>query len=163
MGGMAHRNTGEYVIHRLVERNLGDRRARLLILDESQYMSDELLGCVRDLYDRCGIGIVLVANFSLSARWSARRAARKAVFEQILGRLGPRVEVHAPLAGDVEAIMRQHRIEDEASRKLLSRAAATDGGLHNIERILRVAQGSGGDRKLTPAALRDAAMIAGVA
>lgn len=163
LGGNTGPNAGEYAIHRLVEKGLEDRKTRLLILDEVQYASDELLGCVRDLYDRCDMGIVWIGNFSLSARWSGRRAARKAVFEQILGRLGPRIEVHSPLAGDIEVILRQHGIEDEASRKLLSRAAATDGGLHNVERILRVAQGPRGDRNLSAAALRDAAMVAGVA
>ena len=135
----------------------------LIIVDEAQHVSDDMLGCLRDLYDRCGIGLVWVGNFTLAERWAGKRGARNRAFDAILGRRGPQIELDELLPGDIDAIATHHGIDDAASRDVLSRAAAVRGGLHNVNRILRVAKGRDGSRAVTPDLLRDAAVITGVA
>ena len=162
-GRRAPRTTGEYELHCMIEEALAAETVELLIVDEAQHVSDDMLGCLRDLYDRCGIGLVWVGNFTLADRWTGKRGARNRAFDAILGRRGPQIELDELLDGDVDAIASHHGIDDAASRDVLSSAAATRGGLHNVSRILRVAKGRDGSHALSPDRLRDAAVITGVA
>ena len=162
-GRRAARTTGEYEAQVMVEEAIESEFVELLIVDEAQVLSDDMLGCLRDIYDRCGIGIVWMGNFTLSDRWAAKRGARNRVFEAILGRRGPQIEIDAIVDGDFDALMAHYGINDAASRRVLARAAASRGSLHNVDRILRVAKGPHGTLALTAETLREAAMIAGVA
>ena len=161
-GRWAARATREYEAQVMVEEAIKLELVELLIVDEAQHLSDDMLECLRDLYDHCGIGLVWMGNFTLSDRWAGRRGARTRAFEAILGRRGPQIEIDALGDGDIDALATHYGIDDAASRDVLARAASARGGLHNVDRMLRVVGRGGGGRQLTAEALREAAMIAGV-
>ena len=157
------RNEAAHYVHESIGLNLAERGRELLIIDEAQYMCDDALGCCRDWYDNCGIGIVWFANYDLSDRWSQRRTVRKHLFDPILGRLTPPLTLDAPKPDDVRAIALHHEITDAAAVAVLVEASTFEGGLHNVERVIRIARGPDGDAELSLERLRQAAMIAGVA
>ena len=163
VGGDAAANAGADGAYQAIVSALRERPDALVVLDEAQHMDNDLLECIRGFYDECGIGLVLIGNFGLTARWSGQGdRGRCHNFTQLRGRLGPQLALPRPLAEDVEALIGHHGIMGKASHKLLHRSASYPGGLHNVEYVLRIARGLAGEGVSPPyRILKDAALITG--
>ena len=147
--------------YRLILTELAKQAAPVLILDEAQHMADDLVDAVRDLYDEAGTGLVLIANAGLTERWTAPRAARRGNYDQVLGRIGPRLMLGGPHEADVSAIARHHGIESARELGIVQAAAALPGGLHNVAGLLGAARAFQPEGAPTRHTLQKAARIAG--
>jgi len=163
--GMGASAAYEAVRGALCRSHLGD----VLVIDEAQYMSDDLICAVRDLADELrgegwALGIVLLGDGDLAARIGGKsgRGARR--FEPLHGRLGIAQPVLPPDAADFRAIADNVGVAQPQAADLLARVGAGRGGLHNLARTLATAREiAGPGNPLTLAALRTAAQARGVA
>ena len=153
--------TSEFETYQSIERSLGGMVSPLLVLDESQNMADRLLECIRDLYDVCGIGLVLIGNPTLPNRWSRRGQHRRQSFDQLRGRIGPQIELPRPLAKDIDTIIESYGVDGAESRKLLAATARQRGGLHNLAAVLRIARRIQPEGPLTVDTVREAIGMSG--
>lgn len=171
LGAYVSQNGGANELYQDIRRTLELRSDLLLILDEAQYMDDELLESVRDLYDESNdprqnrqMGLVLVGNHGLTDRWSDRSAKRRKFnnFKQLRGRLGPMLDLRAPTVDDVSALCAHHGITGRQACGMIAKVATAPGGLHNVANLLRVAvQLAGPGAAISPRHLDEAALVTG--
>lgn len=130
----------------------------LLILDEAQHLSDDALECIRDLYDETKVGIVLIGNKGLK-RWELAKKGKQAnSFAQLRGRIGPFMELAAPLDQDVMAICEFHQLK--TGFDLVRKIARKEGQLHLVAKVIQVAgELSESDRPITHDDLKKAATV----
>lgn len=92
----------------------------VLILDEFHellytYRRESFFACaefVRELYDRCGIGIVLsLTNFGRDQIWDSRKSDLEQIFRRGVHRIQVGTKSGLPLRGDVEMILEHHGLE----------------------------------------------------
>lgn len=115
----------------------------LIVVDEAQHAADQLLEELRCIHDEIGIGVVLCGNPTFAARFKGKVAI--ATFSQLTSRIGARLELTAPTAGDVEMVCDCHGVELARSRSALEKIAGQGGGLRTVVKVIRVAQRMAGD------------------
>lgn len=165
-------NSGACELHLEIVNSLSiwGRPSTLLILDEAQHMSDELLEAVRDIYDEVGVnepgfGVVLVGNPTLADRWAGQPGKRRtSSFAQLRGRIGAQLgPLPGPLPEDLEAICAHGGIAGQRARTFLQRIAKHPGRLHTVSNLLKVAQKlAGAEVALTFEHLEAAASVLGL-
>ena len=106
---------------------------QLLLIDEAQHLSDASVEEIRAIYDAMSIGVVFIGNRDLRDRWSGKRWA------QLGSRFLHRIDLEAPLPGDIDAIGAAMGVEGKRPRDLLGRVASGPGGLRIMRKHLDVA------------------------
>ncbi|GAN68556.1 AAA family ATPase [Acetobacter orleanensis] len=136
----------------------------LLILDEAQFMSADLLSAIRNIWDRletrgCNPGIVLVGTESLHERICGRR--RSEDMDALSGRLGQKMVNLAISEEDVRAVCKHLNIMGEKEFALLYRVGRERGGLHNIKRVVEMAEQIADGKHITLSTLKTSIAVTG--
>jgi len=99
--GIVSCRSNAVLLNRIADTLKGSRR--LLIVDETQFLTWEAFEAVRKIYDCAGIGVVYCGMQRL---YSQMRGGNKAyLFDQIFSRIGPRVHVKTIRKEDVKLIV----------------------------------------------------------
>lgn len=136
-----------------------ERKARgsggLIVVDEAQHLSRPALEQLRSIHDRAAIGIVLAGNPAVLSRLEGDR---KAEFAQLFSRIGMRLTLARPKAGDVSAILDAWGVTDAEETRLLSTIAGKPGALRGLDKCLVLATmvASGAGRARTADDIRSA-------
>lgn len=133
----SYRGGARYLLSRLIANKLHGSSA-LLVVDEAQHLSSEMLDQLRTYYDQCRVGIALVGNASVITRLEG--GARRAEYAQLFRRVGMRLRRPKPLAEDVTALLAEWGVEDPALQKRLRNIAAKPGALGVMSKVFRLAQ-----------------------
>lgn len=121
--------------YEILERGLGRRHGRLLILDEAQHLSDEALEALRCIHDGTQAGVLLCGNAFFRTRFNNERRG----FGQITSRLGIRIVLEHPDAADVDSICAQREVHDPAARSFLVTQSRTVGALRLVDSLIDMA------------------------
>ena len=120
----------------------------LLIIDEAQHLNTLGIETVRSLYDAADgdAGVVLAGNESVYSRITG--GARAAHFAQVFSRIGKRLRLNQPVAGDALAIAEAFGISGAAERDLLFDISQKPGALRGMVKVIKnasmFAAGAGG-------------------
>lgn len=160
-------NLGKADLFDLVIGELGRpyRSTDLLIVDEMNHGTAELVHLLRDLWDNTRCGMALIGTPDMENLW-AERAGRKTgkgdAFAAFRARVGQRLELHKPIAEDVDALCRHLDLKGKRERDLIEKCVRAWDGLHNLEHVLENARQLAGDgRAITAENLFDAASLSG--
>ncbi len=128
-------------------------RHTLLIVDEAQFLSDEAVNELRYLMDEYGVGIALLGNEDLNARYGGVRP--KEGYGQLHRRIGMRVRRLHPQAGDIEAYVAAWNFGDADIIRMLKAIASRSGALGQVAETVKLAAVLSGDSgQLTAEAIR---------
>lgn len=132
----------------------------MLIIDEAQLLSDQIIDELRCLYDHNNFPLIFCGNAEFRSRFNNTKAAS---FTQFTSRVGVRFDIDEPRDGDVEAICDSLRIDRSATtRKYTSEIANLSGGLRIIGKISSLAgRGIGEDETIKLERLKEAAKLLG--
>ena len=123
--------------------------AGLLIIDEAQHLNALGIETVRSLYDAAdeGAGVVLAGNESVYSRITG--GARAAHFAQVFSRIGKRLRLNQPVAGDALALADAFGVTGSAERDLLVDISQKPGALRGMVKVIKnatmFAAGAGGE------------------
>lgn len=109
----------------------------LLIVDEAQHLSVKALDNVRSIQDAAGVGLVFMGNEVVYTQLTGGN--RTNGFAQLFSRIGKRVRLGRPQAGDVDALLNAWGIQGKAERKILAEIAGKPGALRGTTKVLRLA------------------------
>ena len=110
----------------------------LIIVDEAQHYTTQMLNQIRTYYDQCGVGIALIGNEAINAR--LRGGKRASEYAQLTRRVGPRVNRHKPRSGDITALLDAWEVPEGDVRKMLRAIALRPGALGEMQKTHRMAQ-----------------------
>jgi DNA transposition AAA+ family ATPase len=138
---------------------------KLLIVDEMNHGTAELVHLIRDLWDAIHCGVVLIGTPDMENLW-AERAGRKTgkgdAFAAFRARIGQRQELKKPNADDVDALCRHLDLKGKRERDLIEQYVQAWDGLHNFEHLLANAyELAEAGRSITAENLFDAASLTG--
>ena len=108
----------------------------LLIVDEAQHLTKQALEAARSIHDSTTVGLALSGNASVFNRLYG---GGDNGFAQLYSRVGKRVRLVRPLAGDVLAISKSFGVAGAAETKLLEEIARKPGALRMVVKTLRLA------------------------
>jgi len=129
-------------------RNIG----ALLIIDEANHATIDMLDQARVFYDKCGCGVALLGSEALNER--LRGGKRPGEYAQLISRVGMRLpHVRKPRTGDIKALLDNWQITAPEIRSALKAVALQPGALRSMHRTHRMAQmlANHEDRELTVA------------
>jgi len=89
-------------VARLLKQRLAGTRA-LIIVDEAQHLTTEMLDQLRAFHDQAEIGIALVGNSAVIGRLEGGRRSNE--YAQLYSRVGMRLNRREPKKADVEALL----------------------------------------------------------
>lgn len=133
-GGMGGVQQLSYWVIERVE----DRHA-LIVLDESQYLSDRALNQLRFIHDKCGVGLALAGNTEVMRRIRSGGGRGAAPFAQLHSRVSMPEHYGAPEQADIDIILEAWEVEHPKERAFLSKIAAQPGCLRQITMTLEAA------------------------
>ena len=116
-----------------------DYHADVLLIDEAQHADDRCLDALRSIHDLTNAPLILAGNETLRSRFNSTRAAS---FAQLTSRIGPRLELKATAAADVDALASHYGITDQDAKRWLKQRCTGHGGLRTMERLVRIARGN---------------------
>ena len=105
----------------------------LLIVDEAQHLSTASLEELRSLHDASGCGVALVGSDPF---WLSLSGGRRPEFAQLFSRVGMRVRLGAPAAGDVSALLSAWGLEGAGIESAATSIAARHGALRGLTKAL---------------------------
>jgi DNA transposition AAA+ family ATPase len=123
---------------------------RMLLIDESHYLSQECVDIIRRIHDQAGVPVVFGGNestyqgFKTRSSGSMNRGMGAMAYTQLRGRLAARVQLRAEdiTTNDIRLIANQmapsEAIEDAIAQ--LKNEALFNGGLRRVVRVLHMAQ-----------------------
>ncbi len=109
----------------------------LLIVDEAQNLTTELLEQLRTVFDTGAIGITFVGDETVHARLEGLN--RTAKYARLFSRVGMRLQRPVPAKRDIELLMDAWGVEGAPERRLLLAIARKPGALRGMTRCLRMA------------------------
>lgn len=112
-------------------------RQTLLIVDESQNLSDEAINQLRYFFDEYRCGIALLGNEEIYTRFG--KGDPREGFGQIHRRIGKRLRRMRPQTGDIAATLDAWGVADPESRKLLTAIGYKHGTLGQISETMKLA------------------------
>lgn len=141
---------GAAPLHRAIVREASGMGG-LSIVDETRHLAPAALEPLRGIHDAAGTGLALLGSRDVHARPVGADGA--ATPERLRARIGKRLALSVPSAGDVDAIADAWGVTGAASRKLPNDIAAGAGGLRGVAKALRLAtlQAEAADRAVTDA------------
>ena len=128
----------------------------VLLIDEAQHADDRCLDVLRSIHDETNVALILAGNETLRSRFNATQAAS---FAQLTSRIGPRLELKATAAADVDALASHYGIADPDARQWLRQRCTGHGGLRTMVRLIGIAKESAESGELRLDHLKDAAGI----
>jgi hypothetical protein len=130
----------KYYLYRDVRNYLRDRGVvHMVAFDEANHLKPDALDITRDLFDVCGIAMVLLGNVELYTRLSRNAKQLEAIGSgllPLLSRVSNRLDLRQNVAGDFEAIAAHHGLVGPA-RDLIVRCHGLRGGLRRVDAIIR--------------------------
>ena len=130
----------------------------VLLIDEAQHLNDRCLDELRCIHDQTRVSLILAGNESLRSRFNTTRTAS---FAQLTSRIGPRLELKATAAADIDALASHYGITDQDARLWLKQRCTGHGGLRTMARLVKIAKDAGDKGELRLAHLKEAAGILG--
>ncbi|MBX9750870.1 MAG: AAA family ATPase [Roseococcus sp.] len=124
-------------IARLIKQRLIGTRA-LIIVDEAQHLTTEMLDQLRAFHDQAEIGIALVGNSAVIGRLEGGRRSQE--YAQLYSRVGMRLNRREPKKGDVEAMLDAWGVEEKDVRLALRAVAKQGGALRSCNKAFLLAQ-----------------------
>jgi hypothetical protein len=112
--------------------------AGILVIDEAQHCTWEVLEEVRSIHDQCKVGLVLVGSEKVYGTITG--GARRAEYAQIFSRIAKSYSVQTPTKECVHAVARGFGITDNASLGFLYDVAARRGALRMVTGCIAYAQ-----------------------
>lgn len=109
----------------------------LLILDETQHLSEKALEEIRGWNDHAGLGIALLGNEGLLMRLEG--GSRRIAYAQLYSRVSLRIVRPLPLEGDVDALAAAWDIVDDQVARYLRKICMLPGGLRSGTMALELA------------------------
>lgn len=110
----------------------------LLIIDEAQHLTKQALESIRGIHDRTGVGLALMGNTNVYNRLYGS-GMKSEDFAQLYSRIGKRVFLKQPVAGDIHAIAGAFGITDARALGWLKQIAMKPGGLRGVAKTMRLA------------------------
>lgn len=150
VGGGARR------LSRSIRAQLGAAKA-LVIIDEAQHLSLAAIEELRSIHDATGCGLALVGNETVYTRLTG--GSRAAHFAQIFSRIGLRLFIAGPQAGDVRALASSWGVKNADVVELLEQVATRPGALRGVHKAIRAASRS--RREVTVEAIQKALALLG--
>lgn len=134
---------------------LKDRDA-LLLIDEAQHLSSEAIDQLRTIHDKAGCGVVLMGNESIVKKIGD--AERVPQLAQLYSRFGMRLSLNRPVTADVDALLKEWKVDDKEEIKFMRAIAAKPGGLRALTKtmVAATAMATGNDEPRALAHMRDA-------
>lgn len=123
---------------------------RLLILDDAHHAAPAALEWLAGLCEAAGVSAVLAGDLSL--------ARQVATLPQIAGRVRRPATPDRVAEADAAAVAAAEGIADPEALRLLTRAAALPGGLHNLRAVIELARIFAGEEPVAAAHVRAAAV-----
>lgn len=108
----------------------------LLVVDEAQHLSKPALEACRAIHDKTEVGLALLGN---AAVFDRIYGGGKNGFAQFFSRIGKRVLLTTPKAGDVHAIAKFFNVTGTTELKQLEEIARRPGALRAVVKTLRLA------------------------
>lgn len=108
----------------------------LLVVDEAQHLTKQSLEAVRSIHDATGIGLALAGN---AVVYNNLFKGGDNGFAQLFSRVGKRVPLSRPVAGDVHAVARAFGVTGKDERQALEEIARRPGALRMVVKTLRLA------------------------
>lgn len=124
-------------IARMIRQRLLGTRA-LIIVDEVQHLSTEMLDQLRVFHDQSNIGIALVGNQAVIGKLEGGR--RSSEYAQLYSRVGMRLHRRDARKADVEALLDAWSVEEPDVRKALRAVAMQGGALRTCHKTFLLAQ-----------------------
>ncbi|MEI7606678.1 MAG: AAA family ATPase [Rhodospirillaceae bacterium] len=165
LGTYGATNLGKADLFDQAVRKLGRHDHALIIVDEMNHGTAEVIHLLRDLWDAARCGIALVGTPEMETLWverAGRKAGRGDAFAAFRARIGQRLELTKPGPADVDALCQHLGLKGKRERDLISRHVRAWDGMHSLEQLLRNAQEIAGDgNAVTVEHLFDAASLTG--
>lgn len=113
-----------------------DLKNPLIIIDESQHLSEKAIEEIRSWHDAVGVGIALFGNVGVMQRLEGGN--RKAAFAQLFSRISLKLIRPVPLEADADALAEAWDVHGEAERAHIRRVAMLPGGLRGATMMLEL-------------------------
>lgn len=120
----------------------------LVIIDEANHMTPDLVQGVRELWDEARCGFALVGTPDMEVLWaerSGRRAGANDPMAAFRARIGQRLPMPKPDADDVTVLCRHMGLTGKREHDLIARCLKGGIGLHSVEQLLSNARLLAGD------------------
>ncbi len=124
-------------IARLIKQRLIGTRA-LIIVDEAQHLTTEMLDQLRAFHDQAEIGIALVGNSAVIGRLEGGRRSQE--YAQLYSRVGMRLNRREAKKADVDALLDAWGVEEKGVRLALRAVAKQGGALRSCNKAFLLAQ-----------------------
>lgn len=127
----------------------------LLVIDEAQHLTKQALEAARSIYDRMDgdVGLAFSGNASVYGRMYG---GGNNGFAQLFSRVGKRLALGRPMAGDVHAIAAAFGIKGHDERQELEEIGKRPGALRMVMKTMRLASVFAAGKPVTAAHLRRA-------
>ena len=146
-------------IKEMIVRSYG---VRLIILDEMNLGSGEILHLIRDLWDEARCGVVLLGTPEMENLWARRGKSKSDPFEAFRDRIGQRLDIARPDSDDVNALCRHYDLNGKRERDMVADSMRKWNGLHGFDRLMENARQLAGEGQPVAAQhLIDAAELTG--
>lgn len=122
-------------LQRAIVRQISDTRG-LLIIDEAQHLTKQALEAARSIHDATGVGLALSGN---AAVYNRLYGGGNNGFAQLFSRVGKRVALIRPVAGDVHRIAAAFSVTGKDERLALEEIGKKPGALRMVVKVLRLA------------------------
>lgn len=133
--GLLNVSSSERIARQIVHKLSGIQG--LLIIDEAQHLSSQVMDQLRSFHDLAEVGIALVGNEHVTTRIDG--FSRSTQYAQLHSRIGARVRRAKPLMKDIDTLVARWEIAGEAERKLLRVIGQKPGALRGLTKCLRMA------------------------
>lgn len=122
-------------LQRAIVRQVADTGG-LIIVDEAQHLTKNALEAARSIHDATGIGLALCGNASI---YNRLYGGGNNGFAQLFSRVGKRVALSKPTAGDVVALAGAFGVSGKAELAVLEDVGRRPGALRMVTKTLRLA------------------------
>ena len=142
--------------HDIICRAIEWGRAKVLLVDEAQHLTDRCLDQLRCIYDEAGVPVVFAGNATLRDRFDG---GKRAAFAQLTSRIGPRLELTSTTAADVGALAGHYGIADREAVSWLKKRCTGTGGLRMATHLMKLGAELAGKDAARLSHLKEAAGI----
>jgi hypothetical protein len=125
----------------------------MLVIDEAQHMSDELVEELRQIKDEIdrdigdgigvGLGMAFVGNHKSRGRFEFKKGV-----DHLASRLGPRLDLKEAYSGSIALLARHYNVAGALEVRRLERVARLGGNLRDVRKVLEKAGEWCGDARM---------------
>ena len=145
---------GSSSLHEIICNAIEWNRVRAILIDEAQHVNDRNIDELRCIHDETGVALVFAGNAGLRSRFNNTKTAD---FAQFTSRIGPRVELEAPMPGDVAALARHAGADDPKAVAWLEQHVVGTAGLRQVAALLKTGRKLAGEGNIKLAHLKQVA------